>query len=381
MTETTVEKMTLESSHNQILVWFLKTFPELTKDMKECTHFYDAEHINPYHVEDDIMCHSLMVFKNSQIFSPDNNYCKWSAILHDIGKPLSKQCHEDKQKCNFIGHEGISAFMVADILNKTDISTEDKIHIFKIVALHGSLFHFIKADGTIKADLKDTFEGNSTLLSDVVLQVRNDSFGRFVDEGKVTDHDPLFTQMLPDHFEDVVHSLGDGVYRGDKPHQLTILVGPPCSRKSAWLENNTNGAVVISRDDLVEEVGARHGMENYSDSWKWLKMNEKVEKKEVDQELISRVQTARREKQDVIIDMTNMSKKSRRKWINQFEKDYNKRAVVFITGYEAQLECNIKRERATGKRINKFVTLNMIKGFSLPMYGEGFDTIDFIWND
>lgn len=377
----TPERMTLETSHNRILVWFMKTFPELVKAMDECSHHYDAEHINGYHTEGRILSHTLMVFKNSQIFSIDNHYAKWAALLHDIGKPLAMDIKHDKKKKNFLGHEGISAFMCIDILNKTDMSEADKLHIFKIVALHGSLFHYIKLDGTIKADLPALFEGNSRLLKDVVVQVRNDSFGRFVNEDKVTDHDPLFTQMLPEHFEYTVNALGDGVYRGDKPHQLTLLCGAPCSDKSTWLLNNCNGAVVVSRDALVEAVGLRNGQATYSDSWKWLKMkeNEKIEREEVDAELMRIVHTARREKKDVVIDMTLMSKKSRRKWINQFEKDYNKKCVIFLKGYEQQLACNAAREKKEGKRINKYVTLNMLRGFSLPLFGEGFDTIDYNW--
>jgi len=370
----------LHSDHNTILVWFLKTFPELTKSMKNCSHNFDEiDGINPYHTCGDIFTHTMMVFKNSQIFSVDNPYTIWSAILHDIGKPLASERIEDRKRVRFVGHEGVSAFMSLDILNKTSMSTEEKIHIFKIIALHGSLFNYIKSDGEIKKDLNELYEGNSTLLRDIVLQVRNDSFGRFFNPEEVKDNDPLFTQLLPDHFERVVNSLGDTIYRGNKPHQLTILVGPPCSEKSTWISENVTDEIVVSRDKLVELVGKKYGQDNYSDAWKWLKMKEhqKIEKLEVDAELIKIVQTARREKKDVVIDMTNMSKKSRRKWLNQFEKDYNKKCVVFLKGYNQLLKCNEAREKKENKRISKYVTLNMLKTFTLPMYGEGFDEIEY----
>jgi len=376
--------ISLETSHSQILKWFQLEFPELTKSMNECTHHFDEEHVNPYHLEGTIWAHSMLVYKNSEIFSPNRHHVKWSALLHDIGKPLACERVEDRKRVRFIGHEGISAFMAIDILNKTDMSTEDKLYIFKLVSLHGSLFNFLKSDGTIKADLINKFEGNAQLLEDLTHQVRCDSFGRWVDTDLVDDHDPLFTQMLPDHFEETIASLGEDVYRGDKPHQLTILVGPPCSDKSTEIKKlllDDPTTVVISRDALVESVGLKYGQTNYSDSWKWLKMkeHEKIEKEEVDAELMKIVQTARREKLSVIIDQTNMSKKSRRKWINQFEKDYNKKCITFLKGYEQQLLCNKERENREGKRISKWVTLNMLKGFALPMYGEGFDTIEYKW--
>lgn len=374
----------LETSHNRILVWFLKTFPELSQSMKECSHFYDDTHINPYHVEDGIFCHSLMVFKNSQIFCTDNNHVKYSSLFHDLGKPIAREEVPERSRVRFIGHEGISAFMVVDVLNKTDMAIEDKLHIFKIVSLHGTLFNYIRKDGTIKDDIKKTYEGNGQLLKDVVEQVRCDSFGRFFNPEVVEDNDVEFTKNLPAHFETIVNSLGEGMHKGDKPLQLTLLCGAPCSDKSAEISKILETApdtIIVSRDALVEAVGKKYGLATYSDAWKWLKMkeHEKIEKEEVDAELIRIVQTARREKKPVCIDMTNLSKKSRRKWLNQFEKDYNKKCILFIKGYEQQLKCNALREKQENKRISKWGTINMLKSFSLPLYGEGFDDIEYKW--
>jgi len=285
-----------------------------------------------------------------------------------------------KKSKRFLGHEGISAFMVIDILNKTDLSTEDKIKIFQLIALHGSLFHYIKTDGTIKADINKTFEGNGKLLEDLTHQVRADSFGRWADIEKVSDHDLLFVQRLPEHFVPFYSSLGEGVCREVKPHNLTLLVGPPCSFKSTWVEKNKGDAVVISRDALVESVGVKYGINNYSDAFSFLLKNPEIEEKEVTNAMQNMGQTARKNKQSVIIDMTNMSKKSRKKWLNQFEKDYNKKVVLFLTGYDVLVECNAKRGKETGKKINEPIVLNMVRSFSLPMYGEGIDSIEYQWN-
>ena len=145
-------------------------------------------------------------------------------------------------------------------------------------------------------------------------------------------------------------------------------------------ELDDNMFVVISRDALVESVGAKYGMTNYSDAFRFLLNNEDIEKKEVSDVIHTRVQDARRDKKDLIIDMTNMSKKSRKKWITQFEKDYNKKVVLFLTGYDDLIECNKKRGKETGKKISEGVVLNMLKSFSLPMYGEGIDSIEYQWN-
>jgi len=371
--------MNLNTSHSQILKWFQLEFKELTKSMMDCTHHFSEDDVNPYHLEGTIWAHTCLVYKNSQIFSPDRPLIKWSTILHDIGKPIACERLEEHKKVRFIGHEGISAFMAVDILNKTDMTIEEKLTIFKLVALHGSLFHYIKKDGMIKDDIRKTFAGEATLLENLTHQVRADSFGRWVDTDRVDDHDPLFTQLLPDHFAETIAGIGDGMYKGVKPHQLTILVGPPCSRKSSWLKDNIGDAVVISRDALVEEIGREHNLD-YSGAFKLIRMEDKYDKR-IRAEIEETVKDARVNKKDVIIDMTNMSKKARRKWVNSYNKDYNIKAVVFISGYEAQLLCNAKRAKETGKVISKGVTIQMLKGFTLPMYGEGFDTIEYIWND
>ena len=375
-----MKPINLETDHNTLLMWFQTTFPDIVRSMKECSHnFAEETHINPYHTCGSIFCHTMMVFKNSQILFPDNHYVKWSALFHDLGKYLAAERVEERQRVRFISHESLSAFMVIDVLNKTEMSEDEKIHIFKIIALHGTLFHFIKADGSIKSDIRDTFEGNSTVLKDLVKQVTCDSAGRFINPEQVTDNDFEFTLELPKHFETTVNALGDGVYRGNKPHKLTLLCGAPCSDKSTWLKENHNGEVIISRDALIESVGAKYGMATYSDSWKFITMkeNKKIEQEEVDAEMMRQVQTARREKRDLVVDMTLMSRKSRRKWINQFEKDYNKKCILFIKGFEQQLKCNEERGKREGKRIHRGVTINMLKSFSLPMFAEGFDEIEY----
>jgi hypothetical protein len=143
-------------------------------------------------------------------------------------------------------------------------------------------------------------------------------------------------------------------------------------------ELESNMPVVISRDNLVVAAGEKRGL-NYSESFKFLRDNRDVEVSEVSVVLDKTYKEARKAKKDVIIDMTNMSKKSRRKWINEF-KGYRIQCKLFVTGFEALVACNKKRGNETGKYISKGILLDMCKRFSLPMYSEGFTEIDYIWN-
>ena len=84
----------LKTTHSQLIKWFQLEFPELVQTMKDCSHHYDAEHINAYHLEGDIWTHTCLVFKNSQVFSPENDYIKFSTLFHDIGKILAVETVE-----------------------------------------------------------------------------------------------------------------------------------------------------------------------------------------------------------------------------------------------------------------------------------------------
>jgi predicted kinase len=371
--------MNLETKHSDLISWLQLEFPELVQSMKDADHHYDAENLNPYHLEGDVWTHTNMVFKNSEHFSPDNNYVKWSTMLHDVGKPLAREEVPERKRVRFIGHEGVSAFLATDILNKSTISEFDKIHIFQLVAMHGNLFNHIKADGTIKSDTVDVFKGMKSLLSDLTHQVRADSLGRWYQSDK--QNDSLFTSQLPENFAGIIKQLDDGVPEGDlSAPTLTVLVGPPCSEKSTTREkliSENPDLVVISRDDFVESFGKSKGM-NYGETYQFLRDNPDVEKEEIANKVEALKNQSRKENKSVVIDFTSMSKKSRKKWINEF-KNYNKKCILFVKGYDELVKCAEKRGQETGKKISEKVIFDMCKRFSLPMYSEGFTEIEYEW--
>lgn len=157
------------------------------------------------------------------------------------------------------------------------------------------------------------------------------------------------------------------------------MVGPPCSGKSSYIAKHFDGIDVISRDALVEAAGAKRGL-NYSEAFKFLNANKAVSDEEVDGVLNSTVIEARNAGKDVVIDMTSMSKKSRRRWVSEFSK-YDKKAIVFLTGLEELKRRNVFRAKETGKFIPPHVLDDMCIRYSLPTYAEGFNSIDFVWNE
>lgn len=366
----------LKSNTNEIVSWFQVNYPDLVKAMKEAQHHYNDSLLNPYHLEGDVFTHTMMVCLMARTVAPDNDLVRWSSLLHDIGKPGARRINDETKRVAFHGHEGLSSYMAIDILNKTDIPVADKIMIHKIVAMHGELFHFVKSDGTIKSDILETFKGERALLENLTYQVWADSFGRFWESGRVTN----INADLPDHFRPIIDQLSYSIQpmKNTGNPTLSVLIGPPCSGKSTWIANNGSG-VVISRDALVEAVGAKRGL-NYSEAFKFLNANKDVSDTEVDGVLNSVVIETRNAGVDAVIDMTNMSKKGRRRWINEFSK-YDKKAVVFLTGFEELKKRNKNRADMTGKYIPSHVLEDMCIRYSLPTYAEGFNDIQFVWTE
>ncbi len=117
--------------------------------------------------------------------------------------------------------------------------------------------------------------------------------------------------------------------------------------------------VIISRDKLVEE-----GPGTYSENWAGLTQDDH---RAIDQKIQKQYNDAIRQERNIIIDMTNMSKKSRKKWINSAKsKGYFVKAEVFIEDPSVLKE----RSKDPEKLIPDFVIDSMIQRFVYPLKDE-----------
>jgi predicted kinase len=148
---------------------------------------------------------------------------------------------------------------------------------------------------------------------------------------------------------------------------VIILCGPPLSGKTTFIKKYFPDKEVISRDEILMEV---YGSRNYSEAFKNVNQNK------VDETLRDRMVEYGKEGRNVLVDMTNLTKKSRRKNLSYFGKKYYKLAVAFpILSTEEYKRRNDYRNETENKYIPSTVLRSMISNYVIPSLDEGFNEI------
>lgn len=338
-----------------VLEMFKKYFKKYYDIMCVMSHAYNNDNENYpsiWHRENEIWNHTKMVYDycvenyESRLDEEDFHLLKWMCLLHDIGKPLAMEENHEKKKRHFHNHFNFSYYITLDMLSFTK---EEKEEVgltdsdIKLIA-ETVLNHHARYDSTT------TYIDNSKLLNWITMLSDCDIHGRISD----TADEKL-----------ALFKLGEFKSMDDKKPTISILIGPPCSGKSTYLRYRNIEDKVLSRDSIVMELS---GKDNYNDAW------DTVDQEAVDNELMKRYYEYVKAGEDFIIDMTNMSKKSRKKWRH---KDFNIKAYVFMVGYDEIKARNIKRNEIDGKLIPEKVFDYMIKSLKVN-YKDEFNEIEFV---
>jgi predicted kinase len=149
---------------------------------------------------------------------------------------------------------------------------------------------------------------------------------------------------------------------------ITFLVGPPASGKSTWVSKNSGDATIISRDDILDKLRKDYNL-SYVESFS----NQELQNK-VNSELNNHIAKSLKSIKDIIVDMTNMNKRSRSFILNKVPDIYTKNAVVFNVPKPELLRRLKKREMETGKSIPLHVVDSFIYSYEKPTNSE-FDNI------
>lgn len=154
-----------------------------------------------------------------------------------------------------------------------------------------------------------------------------------------------------------------------KKPRVTILVGLPGSGKSTWRTAFAGNAVVCSQDDLVEDYAEYHGL-NYTDAFR------KADLKSFERQVKQQFADAIAANQDIILDRTNVSKKSRAIFLKMVPDHYEKVAIWFDCDPLLLDHRLARRAKLTGKFIPDFVIRDMRRNFQMPDTEE----FDEVWH-
>lgn len=349
-------------------------YPALLNYMSNTDHGLRKEgvafsmNLNPYHLEGDVLTHSLMVYSHIDKYARPLEFFQMSAMLHDMGKIDTRDVIEKDNGTTvvrFTNHEGLSFLMTSDIIKAYSEHVYGEVNekyvkacLFAI-ANHGVFKdnqHMLTYDYAQKAlSLFDKL--SLDMLAELI---KADRMGRLMKNGlNFKDID------VQGYILDAEHNAPVDVKEPYHKREVVIMIGLPRSGKSTYIQKHLGDYFQISRDALIMESCI--GVKTYTEAWN------SVDQEEIDKKLMQKAQLAFKTEDKIVIDMTNMSKKSRKKWLSLAKQnDFFTKAYVMATPVE---KCIERSYDSKVKHIPENVIMSMSKKFTFPL-GDEFDYVD-----
>lgn len=146
---------------------------------------------------------------------------------------------------------------------------------------------------------------------------------------------------------------------------LLVLIGLPGSGKSTKAKElaKTYNATIVSSDEFRKKEYGEESVQG----------NNSILFEKIHNEIINLL----KEEKKVIFDACNLSHKHRKQLLDKISKlEVNKMCLLFGVPVERCLERNRNRERV----VPEHVIVRMANNFNVPLWSEGWDNIEIIWD-
>lgn len=357
--------------------WFISNFPDFVKKMKSCSYHHNKHDLDLEHLENSVWNHAVISYSKALNYKY-SNVIRWAALLHDIGRILTKRVDIKKKTICFGSYYGASAFLAYEVLNKTTLKEEQKLRIVKILSYQHEIVRLLKHNSYSLEDYLKLFEYDETLFNDLISYAKCDLHGRKVDETLKEEYKEIYKKLDFLEKQEFVFKKDKELIKKDK--ELFILVGPPCSGKSTWTKNFKEEKIVFSRDEFTLKAAQKHNIFTYNEASKLKRVSEDI-KSEVNELAHQRKdELLHSSYKNIIIDNVVLNAHDRKYWINIFKDTHNINIVLFLTPYSNLLKRDIRRSREISKSIGKFAIIDNLKAFKYPLLSEDIDRIEFVLN-
>jgi len=348
------------------IVWFQQNYPEMCEALHESNHHHSMQELNPYHLEGDCWAHTMMVCKIAELEKYGKNV-QIASLLHDIGKPVCREINPKNNHVSFFGHEGMSAYMALEVLYKLydekEILKKEIGKIFALIALHATLYKTKSF-----SEIGQKFKYDKTLYLDLLALNHCDEHGRYT---SIPNSDKQRKERLLSLAENLSDTPCEQI---DSKPWVELLVGVSNSGKSSYCKEHYGEdftGVVISRDTLVIEIGKGS---TYNECWKSLS---EIEHAKIDALIEETFINAVQQGKNIVVDMMNISRKSRMRWLEPAKDAYVKKARVFLTPL-SDIKVRNKKQSAI-KYLEVSIIEQMVRRFEYPLYDE-VDSIEIEFN-
>lgn len=367
----------IKNINSWLIKWFTENYPNFVYNMKNANHSTNDNDLNPYHMEGDVWTHTMMVMQEAHN-DTNSKVSLLAALLHDVGKPYVREVKYTRDGSKllsyFTGHEGASFYLSIKVLNHLEtlgfLNKEEKIQVLNTIGLHNIFFNLNEEKIQQYLPKFNNFYEYNLLLK----QTKYDTQGRVVDDD-VLNANEFFIEGYNDFVEiGKKYFSQNSTLSEEEENSITLLVGVPGTGKSTYLNNmeDVDDAVIISRDNELQKYGKeKYGITSYNEVWKKLTDNEH---KKIDETINNNFRKAVKERKNIIVDMTNLSNKSRRKWLN-VPKTYSKKAIIFCTDFDTIFSRNLNRG---DKKLPDDLIKSMMKRFTPPTY-DVFNNIKWVF--